>query len=92
MKFKSTVAALLSVVMISIPFGAWAEDRAAELLSDLAAAEDDNAAERLERQIIAEWSKSGSAAMDYLLKRGRDALAVQDYAKAAEHLRALTDH
>ena len=39
-----------------------------------------------------EWSKSGSAAMDLLLKRGRDALEVNDTGAAIEHLTALTDH
>ena len=37
-------------------------------------------------------SKSGSATMDLLLKRGQDALEVEDVAAAMEHLTALTDH
>ncbi len=47
---------------------------------------------RVERQIRNEWSKSGSAAMDLLLQRGRDALARDDMQAAIEHLTALTDH
>ncbi|MEE4186926.1 MAG: tetratricopeptide repeat protein, partial [Roseobacter sp.] len=35
---------------------------------------------------------SGSAAMDLLLKRGRDALEEEDNERAIEHLSALTDH
>ncbi|MFZ7090060.1 tetratricopeptide repeat protein [Primorskyibacter sp. 2E233] len=92
MKFKFTLAALVALVMISLPLGASAESRAEELLRQLGAAEDAAAADRLERQIIDEWSKSGSAAMDLLLKRGNDALEVQKFAEAAEHFRALTDH
>ena len=48
--------------------------------------------QRVERQIVSEWSKSGSAAMDLLLRRGRDALAEGDHEAAIEHLTALVDH
>ncbi len=47
---------------------------------------------RIERQIWREWSKSGSASMDLLLQRGRDALDEGDTAAAIEHLTALIDH
>ncbi|MCE0503766.1 tetratricopeptide repeat protein [Roseivivax sp. GX 12232] len=67
-------------------------ERAAELLRDLGAAETPAEARRLERELELEWSKSGSAAMDLLLRRGRDALEVQELDRAVEHLRALTDH
>ncbi|MFT7595710.1 MAG: tetratricopeptide (TPR) repeat protein [Paracoccaceae bacterium] len=49
-------------------------------------------AQRLDRQLKALWGKSGSASMDLLLKRGRDALEVDDSRAAIEHLTALTDH
>lgn len=42
--------------------------------------------------ILREWSKSGSPAMDLLLKRGRDAMEAGDFQAAIEHLTALTDH
>jgi tetratricopeptide (TPR) repeat protein len=42
--------------------------------------------------ILREWSKSGSPAMDLLLKRGRDAMEAGDLQAAIEHLTALTDH
>lgn len=38
------------------------------------------------------WSRSGSAAMDLLYKRGEDALDTGDYSAAIGHLTALTDH
>jgi tetratricopeptide (TPR) repeat protein len=38
------------------------------------------------------WSRSGSASADYLLARGREALAAGDLAAAYDHLTALTDH
>jgi tetratricopeptide (TPR) repeat protein len=53
---------------------------------------DAGAAGRIEREIWSEWSKSGSPAMDLLLKRGRDAMAAGDLTLAIEHLTALIDH
>jgi tetratricopeptide (TPR) repeat protein len=46
----------------------------------------------VERRIIDRWSRSGSVAMDLLLKRGRDAVDAGEWATAVEHLTALTDH
>lgn len=48
--------------------------------------------QRAQADILREWSKSGSAAMDLLLKRGQQAMEAGDYAAAIEHLTALTDH
>ena len=53
---------------------------------------DDASAGRIEREIWSEWSKSGSPAMDLLLKRGRDAMAEGNLKLAIEHLTALVDH
>ncbi len=93
MKHKSTVAALAAVFSISLAFPILAQDseRSETLLSELAQADEAEAA-RLEKEIRLEWSKSGSAAMDLLLKRGNDALEVNDTATAIEHFTALTDH
>jgi Flp pilus assembly protein TadD len=65
--------------------------RIAELLTQLQDPETENW-RRVERQIMNEWSKSGSPAMDLLLQRGRDALARGETQAAIEHLTALTDH
>ncbi|MGY9046705.1 MAG: tetratricopeptide repeat protein [Rhodobacterales bacterium] len=93
MKYKSTVTAFLVLVSFSLPLAAQAQmsARSDALLSDLAQA-DAAGAERLEREIRLEWSKSGSAAMDLLLKRGQDAMEVNDIPKAINHFTALTDH
>ena len=48
--------------------------------------------ERVETEITRIWSKSGSPAMDLLLKRGQDALEAEDYPTAVEHFSALIDH
>jgi tetratricopeptide (TPR) repeat protein len=47
---------------------------------------------RLAREVELEWSKSGSAAMDLLLRRGREALSEGEFPLAVEHFTALTDH
>lgn len=45
-----------------------------------------------EADILREWSRSGSPAMDLLLRRGEQALDAGDAAAAIGHLTALTDH
>lgn len=49
-------------------------------------------AEAIEAEIWAEWSKSGSDAMDLLLSRGREAMTAGDAPLAVQHLTALVDH
>lgn len=46
----------------------------------------------VENQIWAEWSKSGSPAMDLLLERGRQAMEAGDHDTAIAHFTALIDH
>jgi len=83
------VAAVSAVFLLSVPV--WAEEPLDGLFDRLKTA-DDRAAARLEREIWNEWSKSGSAAMDLLLQRGRDAMAAGNTVEAIDHLTALTDH
>ncbi|MDO5706050.1 MAG: hypothetical protein Q4G49_13430 [Paracoccus sp. (in: a-proteobacteria)] len=45
-----------------------------------------------ESDILREWSRSGSASMDLLLRRGEEALDAGDPVSAIGHLTALTDH
>lgn len=61
------------------------------LFEELKSADAQGAA-RIEREIWNEWSKSGSASMDLLLQRGRDAMEQGDAAAAIDHFTALTDH
>ncbi len=84
------VAALFSIFIGLGAFPALAQG-VDELFDQLQTAEPAVAA-RLERQIWREWSKSGSAAMDLLLQRGRDAMEAGDTAAAIEHFTALVDH
>jgi tetratricopeptide (TPR) repeat protein len=87
---KPIVAATLAIMSISLPVGAQ-EGGLDSLFERLKSADAVDAA-RIEREIELIWTQSGSAAMDLLLKRGRDAMEAEDYAAAIEHFTALTDH
>lgn len=88
--FKCIVAALLLSWTISSPVLA-DQARIDDLLGQLKEAEP-GMAERIASEIQTEWSKSGSPAIDLLLRRGQDALEAEDPALAAEHLTAAIDH
>ncbi|UWR23569.1 tetratricopeptide repeat protein [Sulfitobacter sp. S190] len=86
---KHTVTALgLTLLLVGPVMG---QQDTQELLETLRTATPEGAS-AAERNLERAWSKSGSAAMDLLLKRGRDALATGDIDKAIDHLTALTDH
>jgi len=88
-KLKCIVAALLALLSFSLP--AQAQQSEAELLALLKEAPESEA-QRLDRELAIVWSRSGSASMDLLLKRGREALEDEETQKAIDHLTALTDH
>ena len=88
---KHTVAALGVLVLLCGPADAQDRGRIDTLLETLRTAPVE-VAKVAERDVVREWSRSGSAAMDLLLKRGRDALAVGEFVTAIEHFTALTDH
>ncbi len=62
-----------------------------EMMAALADA-DPSDAERLEGQIRHIWDASGSASADYLLRRTRKAIEVEDFEAALAHATALVDH
>ena len=84
---------IVAAFAVSLTLGgaAVAQDREAELLQQLREAPESEAA-RLDRELGLLWDRSGSAAMDLLLTRGREALEAEQNDKAIEHLTALTDH
>jgi tetratricopeptide (TPR) repeat protein len=86
---KRHLAALAALAVLYGP--AQAETAPPELLEKLRNAEPAQA-ERISAEVRSHWSRSGSAAMDLLLKRGREAMADGDFRLAIEHLTALTDH
>ncbi|MFK7835339.1 MAG: tetratricopeptide repeat protein [Sulfitobacter sp.] len=69
----------------------FAEPAPQELLDRLKSASEVDAP-RVAAEVETFWSRSGSAAMDLLLRRGREAMEAQDYDLAIEHFTALTDH
>jgi tetratricopeptide (TPR) repeat protein len=87
---KCIVTALFVSVGFSIPAAAQ-ESTLDRLYQELAEADTATSA-RIEQQIITEWSNSGSAAMDLLMRRGRDALDDSAPDAAVEHFSALVDH
>ena len=68
----------------------WA-DRLDDLFEQLQSASDEEASQ-ITGNIWIEWSKSGSPAMDLLLRRGRDAMAQGQPLLAIQHFTALIDH
>ncbi len=88
--FKCIVAALFLAVGFSLPVAAQ-ESRLDELYQQLLEADEQSHA-RIEREIITQWERSGSPAMDLLLRRGKEALEDGQPDVAAEHFTALVDH
>ncbi len=82
------LAAILLFVWLPIESGAQEQT---ELLERLRVAPTEEAMQ-LEHALVLIWSRSGSAAMDLLLDRGRRAIRAGDYDTAIDHLTALTDH
>ena len=91
--FKYTVAAFVLAVGFSSPLAAQdaPPSREEQLFAELQEADPSQVA-RLEEEIRLIWSRSGSPAMDLLLRRGEDALDEGEFDVAVEHLTALIDH
>lgn len=87
---KAIVAAILTVALFAAPVKG--EDVAIDDLLKRLEQADPTQAGKVARELELEWSKSGSAAMNLLLKRGKEALERGDTVLAIEHLTALTDH
>ncbi|WP_293576590.1 tetratricopeptide repeat protein [Phaeobacter sp.] len=92
-KLKAIVAAtsLTGLIWTAAPVFSQSGTEPDELLAALAEADREEAI-ALDRSLQAIWDKSGSAAMDFLLKRGRDAMERGETKAAVEHFTALTDH
>jgi tetratricopeptide (TPR) repeat protein len=87
---KYVVTAFVFIFCLLRP--AWAQDDRMDQLFERLQTATPETYEQVENEIWTEWSKSGSPAMDLLLKRGRDAIEAGEYEAAIEHLTALTDH
>lgn len=85
------VAAGLTLAPITAA-GQQNDGASAEALLEELARPDQERWQRLERQILREWERSGSAVADYLYQRGQAALAEGDTRAAIDHLSAVIDH
>lgn len=94
-RFKCIVAALFVGVSLGLSQAALAQNapnaQIAQWFADLQTATPAQTLQ-IENQILSEWGKSGSAAIDLLLRRGNDALQDGDAAAALDHFSALVDH
>ena len=84
--------ALILALLLAIGAPARADEARLDALFAALAEADAASWEGIEDQIWAEWSVSGSAAMDLLLARGRAALAAGEVTAAIEHLSALVEN
>lgn len=87
-KFKHMVAASLFLAVAS---PAAAQDPALDDLFEALRSAEGEAARAIEAKIWEEWSKSGSPAMDLLLRRGRQALRAGRTERAIGHFSALVE-
>ena len=89
--FLNCIVTALGLFVVSVP-AASAQTPALDYLFTQLSEPENPRWKRIEQDIWREWSKSGSAAMDLLLQRGRDAMDAGDLDAAIAHLTALTDH
>lgn len=87
---KYAVTAFLAATLISAPLQA--DDAELEALFEGLKTAEPSAAMQIENRIQEIWSQSGSASMDLLLDRGREALTEGDTTLAIRHFSALIDH
>lgn len=90
--FHNRLVAALLAAALAAPAGAGDPGTLDSLFDRLAAAQDDAAAGRIAAEIRIEWEKSGSPAIDFLYRRGQEALDAGDAVAAAEHFTAAIDH
>jgi tetratricopeptide (TPR) repeat protein len=89
-RFKCIVTALWLLVGFSVP--ATAQDISLDELYQQLAQSDAENYTLIEQQIVTAWGKSGSPAMDLLMRRGDDAMEEGAFDAAVDHFSALVDH
>ncbi|MGB1235158.1 MAG: hypothetical protein ACPG5U_05445 [Planktomarina sp.] len=88
-KYKSIVGAIFALCLVPPVF---AQTSGMDALFDRLQTVAPEDAPSIVAKIELEWSKSGSPAMDLLLRRGRKALEADQVDEAINHFTALTDH
>lgn len=92
LRIALTRLALPLAVLTALAAPLRAEEQSLDDLFDRLRGAEAGEAMRIAREIEVQWSRSGSAAMDLLLQRGRDALDAGHAGLAVDHLTALIDH
>ena len=92
MRWILTPAVGVLLLFLAATLAGAQDGRLAPLFDALAQAPDAASAQAIERKIETEWRKSGSASMDYLLRRGQMQIEADKPRTALPHLTALTDH
>ncbi len=90
--FRNLKVFVAASVLSGLTGAALAQDARLDPLFERLLAVDVDDAPLIEDKIVAEWSKSGSAAMDYLLRRAQSEFQKENWKGALIHLTALTDH
>lgn len=95
-RLNLAVTALAVGLWLALPGPAPAQEREAPVdvaaLLDRLADPSEAGWRRIERQILREWARSGSATVDFLFQRGQAALQAGQAAAAVAHFSAVIDH
>ncbi len=93
-KRRSVINPFVAAFVLALACGGGVQAQTAELdaLFDRLAEAGPDETSQIQGQIAAQWSRSGSPAMDLLLRRGADAMEAGETALAIQHLSALIDH
>lgn len=81
----------LFALVFAMSLAARADDARLDSLFDALADADERGWQQIENSIWEEWSETGSASLDLLLQRGREAMSAGDTAEAIEHFTALVE-
>ena len=92
MRSTALKALVLTIALALAPSPGAAQSTELDQLFEQLADPDTQNWQQVETRIWALWAHSGSAAMDLLLVRGREAMGNGDMDAAIEHFTALTDH
>jgi len=84
------LVSLLAFLLVAGPV--WADETRLDALFEALARVEDSGWEQIEESIWEEWSETGSATLDLLLQRGREAMSAGDSAAAVEHFTALIEN
>lgn len=84
------LTSLAVALLLALP--GMAQDRSLSDLMGQLAQPDARDVPGIQAEIQRRWSRSGSPAVDFLLKRGEDALTQNDLLRAVEHFSAAIDH